>query len=87
MRGEDGRVHERVEIKMIREHEKMDNERNQVKAKKFVIDDSKADLRDKEVVEKDMQVTGLRMDTQGRFLWRLDAKTGSSLLAEENGFQ
>ena len=65
----------------------MDNERNPVKAKKFVIDDSKADLRNKEVVEKDMLVTGLRMDEQGRSLWRLDAKTGSSLLAEKNGFQ
>ena len=66
---------------------KMNNERNPVKAKKFVTDDSKADLRNKEVVEKDMLVTGLRMDEQGRSLWRLDVKTGSSLLAEENGFQ
>ena len=66
---------------------KMENERNSVKAKKFVIDDSKADLRNKEVVEKDMLVTGLRMDAQGRSLWRLNAKTGSFLLAEENGFQ
>ena len=46
----------------------MDNERNPVKAKKFVIDDSKVDMRNKEVVEKDMLVTGLRMDEQGRSL-------------------
>ena len=47
MRGEDGRVHERAEIKMIWEREKMDNERNPVKAKKFVIGDSKADRSEK----------------------------------------
>ena len=45
MRGEDRRVHERAEIKMIWERQKMYNERTPIKAKKFVIDGSKADLR------------------------------------------
>ena len=72
------RVHEREHtLKWFGHVERMDDERTPVKAKHFEVDCLKKGTPKKswkEVVEKDMLVTGLRTDGQGRSFWRLDCK-------------
>ena len=70
--------------------ERMGNERAPVKAKNFVVEDSKngqPKKRWKKVVEKHMLMRGLiRTDAQDRFLWRFGCKNRLTLLARQTNW-
>ena len=66
----------------------MDGERTPVKAKNFVVDGSKKDSpkkRSKEVVEKNMQVRGLkRTNAKDHSLWRFGCQNWLTPTRKEN---